>query len=164
MAEVVLAAEVRVVLALLGLPMVVVARHRLHHTHYPRIQLAQDLRLSSPLSYLTPRSAYWPSSVQRWHVSSLPAHPQPTSNNSQHFIEPYPVPQVMLCVSEREIVCTRVAGLACTGVRTRVWACVCVCTGMRVCMGWCMCGSLCMVHLYVLGFVCFLRVLNNNVA
>ena len=32
----------------------------------------------------------------------------------------------MLCVSEREIVCTRVAGFACTGVRTRVWACVCM--------------------------------------
>ena len=133
MAEVVLVAEVRVVLALFGLPMVVVARHRLHHTHYPRIQLAQDLCLSSPLSYLTPRSAYWPSSVQRWHVSSLPAHPQPTSNNSQHYIEPYPVPQVMLCVSEREIVCTRVAGLACTGVRMRVWACVCVYVRVCVC-------------------------------
>ena len=78
--------------------MVVVARHHLHHTHYPRIQLAQDLRLSSPSSYLTPRSTYWPSSVQRWHVSSLPAHPQPTSNSIQHYIEPYPVPQVMSCV------------------------------------------------------------------
>ena len=151
MAKVVLMAEV--VLVLLGSPMVVVARHHLHHIHHPRIQLAQDLRLSSPSSYLTPRR---PSSMQRWHVLSLPAHPQPTSNSSQHYIEPYPAPQVMFCVCDREIVCTRVVGL----VRTCVCVCVCVCAYGCACVhglvhAWVgVHGTL----VYVLGFVYFLRV------
>ena len=116
-AEVILAAEVGVVL--LGSPIVVVARHHLHHTHYPRMQLAQDLRLSSPSSYLTPRSAYWPSSVWRWHVSSY-QHTRSrrrtavstTSSHTQFHRSRF------VCVSER--LCVR------AWLGSRVQVCVCM--------------------------------------
>ena len=44
----------------------------------------------------------------------------------------------------------------------RVWACVCVRMGVHVCMGWCMFGSVCMVHLYVLGFLYVLILLKGT--
>ena len=61
----------------------------------------------------------------------LPAHPQPTSNSSQHYIEPYPVPQVTFCV------CACMCGRECACVHGVVHVRVgmhgtLVCVGVRI--------------------------------